>query len=55
MPVADTAAALWEPGRVLLLITACLSMTGFMMGNLLGTSRLVEMQSAEYLALEHRA
>jgi len=41
VPVADTAAALWEPGRVLLLITACLSMTGFMMGNLLGTSRLV--------------
>jgi APA family basic amino acid/polyamine antiporter len=41
VPVADTAAALWEPGRVLLLITACVSMTGFMMGNLLGTSRLV--------------
>jgi APA family basic amino acid/polyamine antiporter len=41
VPVADTAAALWGPGRILLLITACVSMTGFMMGNLLGTSRLV--------------
>jgi APA family basic amino acid/polyamine antiporter len=41
VPVADTAAALWSPGRVLLLVTACLSMTGFLMGNLLGTSRLV--------------
>jgi len=41
VPVADTAGALWTPGRVLLLVTACLSMTGFLMGNLLGTSRLV--------------
>jgi len=41
VPVADTAGALWSPGRVLLLITACISMTGFLMGNLLGTSRLV--------------
>ncbi|WP_197426981.1 APC family permease [Noviluteimonas gilva] len=41
VPVADTAGALWGPGRILLLITACISMTGFMMGNLLGTSRLV--------------
>lgn len=41
VPVADTAGALWAPGRVLLLVTACLSMTGFLMGNLLGTSRLV--------------
>jgi APA family basic amino acid/polyamine antiporter len=41
VPVADTAGALWGPGRVLLLITACLSMAGFLMGNLLGTSRLV--------------
>lgn len=41
VPVADTAGALWAPARVLLLITACISMTGFMMGNLLGTSRLV--------------
>jgi APA family basic amino acid/polyamine antiporter len=41
VPVADTAAALWAPGRVLLLVTACISMAGFLMGNLLGTSRLV--------------
>jgi APA family basic amino acid/polyamine antiporter len=41
VPIADTAAALWEPGRLLLLATACVSMTGFLMGNLLGTSRLV--------------
>lgn len=41
VPVADTAAALWPLGRTLLLITACISMTGFLMGNLLGTSRLV--------------
>jgi APA family basic amino acid/polyamine antiporter len=41
VPIADTAAALWAPGRTLLLITACVSMAGFMMGNLLGTSRLV--------------
>ena len=41
VPVADTAGALWGPGRVLLLITACISMAGFLMGNLLGTSRLV--------------
>ncbi len=42
VPVADTAGAIWgNPGRTLLLITACISMTGFLMGNLLGTSRLV--------------
>lgn len=41
VPVADTAGALWGPGRVALLITACISMAGFMLGNLLGTSRLV--------------
>ena len=42
VPVADTAGAAWgEFGRVLLLVTACLSMLGFLMGNLLGTSRLV--------------
>jgi APA family basic amino acid/polyamine antiporter len=41
VPVADTAAALWESGRVLLLVTACISMAGFLMGNLLGTARLV--------------
>ena len=41
VPVADTAGALWSPGRVLLLITACISMTGFLMGNMFGTARLV--------------
>ena len=39
--VADTAGALWEPGRVVLLVTAALSMAGFLMGNLFGTSRLL--------------
>ena len=41
VPIADTAGALWAPGHVLLLVTACISMTGFLMGNLLGTSRLI--------------
>ena len=41
VPLADAAGALWTPGRTLLLATACISMAGFMMGNLLGTSRLV--------------
>lgn len=41
VPIADTAAALWAPGRILLLATACLSMTGFLLGNLLGSSRLL--------------
>ena len=41
VPVADTAGALWTPGRALLLVTACISMVGFLMGNLLGTARLV--------------
>ena len=41
VPLADTAGALWQPARVLLLLTACVSMLGFLMGNLLGTSRLV--------------
>ena len=41
VPVADTAGALWSPGRALLLVTACISMLGFLMGNLLGTARLV--------------
>jgi APA family basic amino acid/polyamine antiporter len=41
VPLADAAGALWTPGRTLLLATACVSMTGFLMGNLLGTSRLV--------------
>ena len=41
VPIADTAAAIWGPGRTLLLLTACVSMTGFLLGNLFGTSRLV--------------
>lgn len=41
VPLADAAGALWAPGRTVLLATACVSMTGFLMGNLLGTSRLV--------------
>ena len=41
VPIADTAAALWAPGRVLLLVTACISMAGFLLGNLLGSSRLL--------------
>ncbi len=41
VPLADTAGALWAPGRTLLLVTACISMVGFLMGNLLGTARIV--------------
>jgi APA family basic amino acid/polyamine antiporter len=41
VPLADTAGALWAPGRMLLLVTACISMIGFLMGNLLGTARVV--------------
>lgn len=41
VPLADAAGALWEPGRALLLLTACVSMLGFMMGNLFGSSRLL--------------
>ena len=41
VPVADTAGALWPQARTLLLVTACVSMVGFLMGNLFGTSRLV--------------
>ena len=41
VPIADTAGALWEPARVLLLITACISMAGFLLGNLLGSSRVL--------------
>ncbi len=40
-PLADSAGAIWSPGRTLLLATAGLSMFGFLMGNLLGTSRVV--------------
>ena len=41
VPIADTAGALWSPGRLLLLLTAIVSMTGFLLGNLLGSSRLL--------------
>lgn len=41
VPIADTAGHLWAPGRVLLLVTACISMAGFLLGNLLGSSRLL--------------
>lgn len=41
VPIADTAGALWGPARVLLLVTACISMAGFLLGNLLGSSRVL--------------
>ncbi|HYM86977.1 MAG TPA: APC family permease, partial [Pseudoxanthomonas sp.] len=41
VPLADTAGALWSAGRMLLLVTACISMAGFLLGNLLGSSRLL--------------
>lgn len=41
VPLADTAGALWSGGRTLLLVTACISMAGFLLGNLLGSSRLL--------------
>ncbi|KQZ57454.1 MULTISPECIES: APC family permease [unclassified Lysobacter] len=40
-PIADAAGAIWAPRRALLLITACVSMTGFLMGNLFASSRLL--------------
>lgn len=40
-PIADAAGAIWSPGFILLLITAAVSMTGFLMGNLLASSRLL--------------
>ncbi len=40
-PIADTAGTIWSPGFVLLLVTAGVSMTGFLMGNLLASSRLL--------------
>lgn len=41
VPIADTGARLWSPAHVLLLATACISMAGFLLGNLLGSSRLL--------------
>lgn len=40
-PVAQSAGALWGPGFGLLLATASVSMLGFLMGNLLGSSRML--------------
>lgn len=40
-PIADAAGVLWAPGTTLLLLTAGVSMAGFLMGNLLGSSRLL--------------
>jgi amino acid transporter len=40
-PLADSAGAIWAPAQGLLLATAGISMLGFLMGNLLGTSRVV--------------
>lgn len=41
VPLADTAGVLVDAGRTLLLATACVSMAGFLLGNLLGSSRLL--------------
>ncbi|WP_187770675.1 APC family permease [Cognatilysobacter lacus] len=41
IPLADTAGKLFYAGRTLLLATACVSMGGFLLGNLLGSSRLL--------------
>jgi APA family basic amino acid/polyamine antiporter len=41
VPIADTAGVLWATGRIVLLVTACISMAGFLLGNLLGSSRLL--------------
>lgn len=41
VPLAEAAGTLWPPGLVILLITAGVSMGGFMMGNLLASSRLL--------------
>ena len=40
-PLADAADTLWAPARNLLLATACVSMLGFLMGNLFSSSRLL--------------
>jgi APA family basic amino acid/polyamine antiporter len=41
VPLADTAGKLFSTGRTLLLATACVSMGGFLLGNLLGSSRVL--------------
>ncbi|WP_408951703.1 APC family permease [Lysobacter sp. Hz 25] len=40
-PIADAAGAIWSPGHGVLLLTAGVSMTGFLMGNLFASSRLL--------------
>lgn len=40
-PIAEAAATLWSPGLIALLVTAAVSMAGFLMGNLLASSRLL--------------
>ncbi|MFC3550798.1 APC family permease [Lysobacter cavernae] len=40
-PLADAAGAVWGPARGVLLVTACVSMLGFLMGNLFSSSRLL--------------
>jgi APA family basic amino acid/polyamine antiporter len=40
-PVADAGGAIWPPARNLLLATACVSMLGFLLGNLFSSSRLL--------------
>jgi amino acid transporter len=41
VPIAEAAGRLWDPARIALLVTACISMAGFLLGNLLGSSRLL--------------
>jgi len=41
VPVAQAAGALWQPGLVIVLATASISMFGFLVGNVLGSSRMV--------------
>jgi basic amino acid/polyamine antiporter, APA family len=38
--VASAAGALWQPGKTIVLITMAISMSGFLMGNLLGSARV---------------
>ena len=40
-PLADAGQVLWTPAHALLLATACVSMLGFLMGNLFSSSRLL--------------
>lgn len=41
VPLAETAGEIFAAGRTLLLATACVSMAGFLLGNLLGSSRVL--------------